>query len=79
MPRFFFNVHDGREYPDFDGIELPSISDARRQATLYAGELLRSDPASFWSGEEWKMEVTDDRGLVLFHLIFVGIDAPAAR
>lgn len=76
MPRFFFNVHDGHDYLDHEGTELPSLADARRHAAKYAGELLQTDPESFWSGEEWKMEVTDDRGLILFQLLFVGINAP---
>jgi hypothetical protein len=32
----------------------------------------------FWDKEEWKMTVTNETGLTLFCLHFLGIDAPAA-
>lgn len=79
MPRYFFNVEDGRSFPDQSGTELSSIEAARRQALRYAGELLRDAPETFWSGEDWRMIVTDNRGLALFYLVFAGIDAPALR
>lgn len=78
MPRFFFNVHDGQDYPDLDGTELASIPDARRHASKYAGELLKADPDVFWNDQRWQMDVTDDRGLILYQLMFVGVNAPAA-
>jgi hypothetical protein len=77
MPRFFFNVHDGAGHPDCDGTELPDIPAARAYAVRYFGDLLRGDPCAFWNGEEWKMEVTDESGLLLFSLHFHGVDAPA--
>lgn len=77
MPRFHFNVHDGSNHPDPDGAELPDFPTARKYAVRYFGEMLQGDPCAFRNGEEWKMEVTDETGLVLFSLHFIGIDAPA--
>ncbi len=77
MPRFHFNVLDGSDNPDLDGAELEDIPAARRYAVRYFGELLLGDPSTFWSGEEWKMDVTDDTGLTLFSLHLIAIDAPA--
>ena len=77
MPRFHFNVHDGSDYPDLEGAELEDVPAARKYAVRYFGELLQGDPCTFWSGEEWKMDVTDETGLTLFSLHFIAIDAPA--
>ncbi len=77
VPRFFFHVHDGQDFVDHVGTELPSILDARRHAARYAGELLQTDPELFWSGHQWQMDVADERGSILFQLMFVGIDSPA--
>ncbi len=77
MPRFHFNVHDGSEHPDVEGAELDDVPAARKYALRYFGELLHGDPCTVWSGEEWKMDVTDDTGLTLFSLHFIAIDAPA--
>jgi hypothetical protein len=79
MPRYHFNIHDGVSSLDEDGTELPDIDAARRQAAQLMGQLLRDDPDMFWNGEEWRLDVTDDRGLVLFSLLFATVDAAAKR
>ena len=76
MPRFHFNVRDGSDHPDLEGCELPDIEEARMHAARYAGDLLAGDPKTFWDGTDWRMEVTDEKGLILFSLMFVAIDAP---
>lgn len=40
MPRYFFNVHDGRSAPDREGTELPDTEIARAQAVRLSGEIL---------------------------------------
>lgn len=77
MPRYHFNVRDGRDYPDPDGHVLPDLDAARRFALRYTCELLGSLDEQFWSGEPWSMEVTDEVGLVLFRLDFAGTEAPS--
>jgi hypothetical protein len=63
---------------DDRGAELHSLVDARRYAASYASDLLRDQPDVFWGGEEWRMDIADENGLVFSTLIFLGIDAPAA-
>ena len=71
MPRYHFNVHDGVEIPDDVGIDLPDLSSARREAMKYAGVLLDEAEDRESLGEEWRLDVTDDSGTVLFSLNFV--------
>jgi hypothetical protein len=78
MPRFFFDVRDGVETLDREGTELAGIDEARVEAAKMAGTLLADNAAAFWTGEEWQISVRDQSGLVLFCLIFIGLDAPAA-
>jgi hypothetical protein len=77
MPRYHFNVHDGTSIPDPEGSELPDLASARVQAVRLAADLLR-EHRSFWNEGEWKMDVTDGEGLILFSLLFLATDAPAA-
>lgn len=70
MPRFHFNVHDGFVRPDPKGKELPDLKAARREAIRLAGSILEEDADRVSLGEVWYMEITDDRGSVLFHLDF---------
>jgi hypothetical protein len=78
MPRYFFDIRDGTYIPDETGTELPGLDAARREAVSLSAGLLRDSAVTFWNGDEWKIEVKDDTGLILFSLMFVAVDAPAA-
>ena len=70
MPRYHFNVLDGTAYIDKTGIELASIADAKRGAML-ADSAQVSTP-----DREWRVEVTDHKGLALFSLGVSMSDTP---
>src|SRR5205085_4739912 len=77
MPRYHFNTLDRGDHRDPDGAELADLAAAQSYAVRYFGELLLGEPWTFADGGEWKMEVTDESGLILFSLHFIGIEAPA--
>ena len=68
MPRYFFNVQDDHPSFDTEGTELRDLHTARAEAICLTGEILRDMGAKFWAGPEWKLEVADERGQVLFGL-----------
>ena len=47
MPRYHFNVVDGRDMPDLDGHELPDLESARNEAVVFAGALLKDHGQKF--------------------------------
>lgn len=77
MPRYHFNIYDGSSQLDLEGIELSGIRAAREEAVRLAGELLRDGYEGISEADDWRMEVTDDRGLILFRLDFTMMDASA--
>ncbi len=77
MPTFHFNVVDGVSIPDATGTELPDLYAARLEAVRYSGELLRDHADAFWIQHEWRIEVTDFAGLVLFAIHISAVEAPA--
>ena len=79
MPRYHFNVADGRDYPDLQGTELPDLAAARREALRFTSALLGEVESRFWDGHDWQMTVTDPGGITLFTLAFVATDAPAVQ
>ena len=74
MPRYFFNVVDGREIRDELGTELPSLDAAREEALQASVELLRAlkRKSEFWAGDAWIMNVTDEAGRAVLTLRFSG-------
>ena len=77
LPRYHFNLYDGERDLDVDGIELASWQDARFEAIRYAGEVLKEDPKRIAQTGDWRMEVTDDVGLILYRLDFCVIESAA--
>ncbi|TXN00475.1 hypothetical protein FV242_21795 [Methylobacterium sp. WL64] len=71
MPRFHFHVHDGRNLPDEEGTVLRDAQVASFQAIRFAGEILKDDADRVMSNGGWRLEVTDDAGLVLFQMGFL--------
>ncbi|SFL01877.1 DUF6894 family protein [Methylorubrum salsuginis] len=77
MPRYHFHIHDGRSIIDTDGIELADVAQARRMAVRLTGQFFEDEADLVSLGEEWRMEVTDAQGLILFRLDFVVTRAAA--
>lgn len=77
MPRFHFNVHDGVSEIDHEGQELPDWEAARLEAVRLSGEIIRNEAKRVALGEDWRMEVLDATGLVLFRLDFTVMASPA--
>lgn len=79
MPRFFFHHTDGGFDPDDEGTDLPDLMAARAAAVRYAGELVRERPHEVWTGDTFRIEVSDEHGMLLCTVVILGLDAPAAR
>ena len=81
MPRFYFhsNIPAERGVQDDEGLEFASIHDAKCQAVMYAGQLLKDVAEDFWNDSDFELTVTDENGLILFTMRVVGTEAPAVR
>ena len=79
MERFYFNVMDGASAPDREGVLLSGLDAARIEAVRLTGALLSEAPASACAGDDWRVEVVDQRGLTLFMITVITTDSPATR
>jgi hypothetical protein len=68
MPRYFFNIHHEGSGPDVEGEELPNDEAAWLEATLLARELFKETDGKFRPGQEWSVEVTDERRNPLYFI-----------
>ncbi|MFL4972891.1 MAG: DUF6894 family protein [Microvirga sp.] len=62
MPRFFFNVRDGKGFPDAEGVEFADASAACGEAVTLAGEILRDVNGKISEGGDWRLDVSDAAG-----------------
>ena len=79
VARYSFNIYDGVTIMDDEGTEFRNWEDARLEAIRLCGETLKDHPKRTAIGEDWRMEVTDKWGLVLFRLDFSVVEAPAVK
>ena len=81
MSRFFIHTNNPieRNVQDDEGIEFSNIHEAKCQAVVYAGQLLRDVAEKFWDDADFEMTVTDESGLILFTMRVIGTEAPAIR
>ena len=70
MPRYFFNVHDGKDLPDHYGTELRDREAAHKEAVFAAGEMLKETGREFLRDDVWEMHVTDEAGATVCRLRF---------
>lgn len=75
--RYFFNLAGAVTDRDAEGIEFPTLSDARIRAVKFGAEYRRDRPELVWLGEEFRIEVTSKSGHVCFTFIAVGVDGAA--
>jgi len=74
--RFHFNLFDGLTPRDKDGAHLVDLRSASIHAAKLAGAALMRDPERFIDAPEWRIEVTDDTGLLVFDLFLYATEAP---
>ncbi|SRR6266849_4202193 len=74
MPRYFFNLNDGRKViPDLEGTELPDDDSARAHAAQVVRELARNrEPTT----RSWRLAVCDAHGTPCFELPFASMEDP---
>ena len=71
MPRYYFDIVDGEEHLDREGVVLDDLSAARIEAVRLSAEVLKEMPERFWRSELWTMTVYDDARGKLFALKFL--------
>ncbi|RYG99755.1 MAG: hypothetical protein EON58_02755 [Alphaproteobacteria bacterium] len=76
MPRYFFTVQGDPE-PDREGNEIPDLALAKCEAVKMAGHLICDAASTFWDTQQFTMSVTNEAGLTLFTLEFLGLEAPS--
>ncbi len=64
--------------PITTGLNWPRSQLPGRWPAQAAAELIRDRPQLVWTGEEVRVEVTDENQLLLFTVIIFGVDAAAA-
>ncbi|WP_425265700.1 DUF6894 family protein [Terrihabitans rhizophilus] len=68
MPLFHFQVRTDTHVLATEPLELADTTAVRIEAAKRAGDLLRVHADQIWVDEDWRIDITDDAGLILFVL-----------
>ena len=77
--RYFCYTADGRRIRADTGQELPDHQAAQRYAVTVATEILQDEPLIIWGGDDARVQITDERGLLLFEVVTFADVAPAGE
>lgn len=77
MPKYHFEVRTPTQTLVTEGADLPDSTAARVEATKRIGDLLRIHAGEIWADQDWQMDVTDERGLILYAVVVSALMAPA--
>jgi len=70
MPRYFFHIIDGQEFIDTEGTVLAGLEEARTEAVVLSGALLKDAGRKFWNNGEWRLNVAGEAGETVCALRF---------
>ena len=72
MPRYFFDIHDGDNDTDEDGVELPDLSAARAEAIKFAGSYVSNNPSLLYDTGDIAIDLLDEARKPLFRVLIKG-------
>lgn len=77
--RFHFQVRTETHVMLTEVVDLPDNDAARVESAKRIGILLQQHAGKIWVDENWQMDITDDRGLVLFAIFVQAIKSAATQ
>ena len=77
MPRFKIDLRTESHIADTLVVEHEDQNALRIEVAQFVGEMLRDHATQIWVDEEWRVDVSDDAGLILFVLHICATNAPA--
>jgi hypothetical protein len=75
--RFHFQVRTESHVVLTEVTDLRDDDEARIEAAKRVGTLLGEHAGKLWADENWQMDVTDERGLILFVISVQAMKSPA--
>ena len=79
MPFYHFEVRTQTHVMITQGAEFANDEGARIEAAKRIGQLLHHHAGQLWVDEDWQMDVTDEKGLILYVIHVAAMRTPATR
>lgn len=77
MPRYNIELRTHDRVWDTLEAELSDLRELRIEMARFVGELLREHAEEIWQDQDWRVDVTDERGLILYVMHISATDTAA--
>ena len=79
MPAYSINLCANAEIADTMIVEMADLLQVRIELARFVGEMLRDHADLIWEDQDWRIDVSDADGLILYVLHVSASDTPATR
>ncbi|MCA1200173.1 hypothetical protein K9B35_19570 [Sphingomonas sp. R647] len=77
MTTYNINVRTDSHIGDTTRIEADDLTQLRVKMARFVGELLREYAELIWADQDWQVDVTNDRGLILYVISVSAMESAA--
>lgn len=77
MPRYQINLRTAERVWDTLAVEKKDIRGLRVELARFVGQMLRDHAEQIWADQDWRVDVTDASGLILYVMHIAATDTAA--
>lgn len=66
MPHYNINLRTASSIADSWPVERDDLTALRVELARFVGEMLKDHAHQIWADEDWRVDVTDEKGLILY-------------
>ena len=77
MPRFHIELRSRSHVATTVEIDRDGLTALRIEVAQFVGEILKDHAEQIWADEDWQVEATDEKGLILFTMHLFASDTAA--
>lgn len=79
MPHYNIELRTEKRVWETLAVTSADLTALRVEIATFVGELLKEHAQKIWIDEDWRVDVTDERGLILYVMHLSALQAPAVR
>jgi hypothetical protein len=77
VPRYHIELRSTSHVASTVEIDRDGLAGVRVEVAQFVGELLKDHADQIWEDQDWQVEATDEKGLILFTMNIFATGAPA--
>jgi hypothetical protein len=77
MPKYHIEMRTADQVWETVDVERDDLEGLRIEMARFVGELLRDHAGKIWADRDWRVDVTDEAGLILYVLSIFATDSAA--